>query len=54
MPKLLRRHTDRLTHRAAGVMFCESCAQVCPAACRSTARIDHIRTEALTSLPALR
>jgi hypothetical protein len=54
MSKLFRRHTDPSTRRPAEATFCESCARVCPPTCRSTARLDRNRTEALASLPALR
>ena len=37
-----RRTTDLST-----VSFCDSCGQVCPAACRSAARYDRIRTATL-------
>ncbi|MCW3816150.1 hypothetical protein ONA91_17035 [Micromonospora sp. DR5-3] len=37
-----RRHVD-----VQGVTFCESCGQVCTAACRADARYERTRTTAL-------
>jgi hypothetical protein len=36
-----------------GVTFCEGCAEVCTAECRSAARLDRARTAAAMSHPAL-
>lgn len=35
----------------AGTTFCDGCAQVCTADCRSTARIEQARTRALLFAP---
>jgi hypothetical protein len=51
MRSLFRRRTDRAT---GGVSFCDQCAQVCTAHCRSTAHLDRVRLRALAHLPPLR
>ena len=38
----------------ATVSFCDSCSQVCTAACRTETRYDAARTQALTTIFGLR
>ena len=37
-------------NQVRGVEFCESCAEVCTAGCRADARLDRLRTQALSHL----
>ncbi|MGC1215712.1 MAG: hypothetical protein WA890_31200 [Micromonospora sp.] len=46
MIKLFRRR--RRAAHVQGVTLCESCGQVCTAACRADARYERTRTTALT------
>ena len=51
MPMLFRRHADRAT---GGLTFYDRCARVCTPRCRSAARLDRVRTQALVHPPPLR